>query len=274
MVPKETNLTNGFILISRSLIGSDIWNRPPLYLKVWIFLLTMAQHGQYKQLKRGQLFTTANDIRDACTYYVGCRKEAPSKDQIYKVLRWMSVENSTSVRKQHESNNESNNESGTKAPMIAITKATHGMIITICNFNVYQDPNLYESNNESKDEGGTKATPKAVRTRSRSNNINEECNKNDNNNPPYPLTEFSFGKALEEKILEWVRYKSEKKESYKPTGFKSLLKKIKGNAELYGDQAVITLIDDCMANNWQGIIWDRIKPEKKSGQSKDEEFVW
>lgn len=243
---------NGYILISRSLLESPIWSKPPLYLKIWQYLLLKAQHRDFKQLKRGQLFTTVNEIRDACTYHVGCRKEAPTKDQIYKVLRWMSVENSTSIR----NCDEGNNESVVKAPMIAITKATHGMVITICNFNVYQDPVFYESNDEGIDESGTKA----VRKRSRSNNINEECNKNDNNNPPYPLTEFSFGSDLEEKILEWARYKTEKKDSYKPTGFKSLLKKIKSNADLHGDQPVINLIDECMAANWKGIIWDRIKP--------------
>ena len=30
-------------------------------------------------------------------------------------------------------------------------------------------------------------------------------------------------------------------------------------AETYGEQAVIDLIGECMANNWQGIIFDRLE---------------
>lgn len=92
--------------------------------------------------------------------------------------------------------------------------------------------------------------------------------------PPYPLTEFLFGPELEDKIQDWLRYKSEKKDSYKPTGFKSLLGTIKKNSEKYGEQAVIDLIDDCMANNWKGIIWDRIKPAAgKANKSPFDELL-
>ncbi len=78
--------------------------------------------------------------------------------------------------------------------------------------------------------------------------------------PPYPLTEFCFSPELEGKIHDWLTYKTERKEPYKPVGFKSLLTTIKKRADQYGDQAVIDLIDECMGANWKGIIWDRIKP--------------
>ncbi len=77
------------------------------------------------------------------------------------------------------------------------------------------------------------------------------------------IKERSFGPDLENKILDWISYKDEKKESYKPTGLKSLLTVIQRNAEECGELAVIKLIDECMANNWKGIIWDRIKKSQK-----------
>ena len=61
----------------------------------------------------------------------------------------------------------------------------------------------------------------------------------------------------------WIRYKHEKRQDYKPTGLQSLVTQVQKAAETYGEQAVIDLIGECMANNWQGIIFDRLK----SGQA-------
>lgn len=78
------------------------------------------------------------------------------------------------------------------------------------------------------------------------------------------LSNYGFGQDLHEKVEHWIEYKNERKESYKSVGFNSLLKKIKSNSEIYGDQKIIDLIDECMANNWKGIIWDLITKEKKT----------
>ena len=67
----------GFILLSRSLIESEIFSKPPLYLKVWIYLLTRAQHTDYKGLKRGQLYISIPEIQEACSHFEGFRKETP-----------------------------------------------------------------------------------------------------------------------------------------------------------------------------------------------------
>ena len=87
-------------------------------------------------------------------------------------------------------------------------------------------------------------------------------NKNKNKEPPYPLTEFDFSNPLQEKVQEWLTYKTEKKDTYKPTGFKSLMLKIQKQAAEYGDQAVMDLIDECMAANWKGIVWDKLQQRK------------
>ena len=47
---------------------------------------------------------------------------------------------------------------------------------------------------------------------------------------------------------------------------KSLIKQINSNAIGHGDDAVIELIDKCMANNYAGIIFDKLtqcKPQQK-----------
>ena len=68
---------------------------------------------------------------------------------------------------------------------------------------------------------------------------------------------------LREKIEQWVKYKWERKEYYKETGFKSLLARIESATSQYGVDQVINLIDECMANNYKGIIFEKLtKPNK------------
>ena len=75
---------------------------------------------------------------------------------------------------------------------------------------------------------------------------------------------------LTAKMEEWIKYKIERKESYKEQGMKSLLRQVENNALTYGDQAICDLIDDSMANGWKGIIFDRLKkaPARANAQQK------
>lgn len=85
-----------------------------------------------------------------------------------------------------------------------------------------------------------------------------------------PLTPFSemidssgFGEKLKAAVADWLTYKTERREGYKPTGFKSLMSQIRTNAGIYGEDAVVALIRECMASNWQGIIFDRLGKGKR-----------
>ena len=73
------------------------------------------------------------------------------------------------------------------------------------------------------------------------------------------LSSFSFGEELEETVRDWLEYKREKRQNYKAVGLKTLLGQIKRYAERYGDDAMIELIRDSMASNYQGITFDRLK---------------
>jgi hypothetical protein len=109
---------------------------------------------------------------------------------------------------------------------------------------------------------------------SQTNNQNEikmKSNENQNEikldnktsifNFKFYISNFKFinsNNLLISKIEEWLKYKQERNEYYKDTGIKSLLKKIDSYVELYGDKRIINLIDDCMANNYKGIIYEKI----------------
>ena len=69
-------------------------------------------------------------------------------------------------------------------------------------------------------------------------------------------------------MTEWIAYKTERKETYKEVGMKSLLRHIENNQLRYGEKAVMDLIDDSMANGWKGIIFDRLKQKPKLNYSQ------
>jgi len=94
----------------------------------------------------------------------------------------------------------------------------------------------------------------------------EKERENDSSIPPTPLSSTGFSPALQSALESWLRYKSEKHQSYKTEGLKALIGEIRNNAARYGEDAVIGLIGKCMSSNWQGIIWDRLKKaEAESG---------
>jgi len=125
-------IEGGYILLSRKLIESEIMSKPPLYLKIWVWLLLNAQHTNYKGLERGSYKTSIPDIMDAMTYYVGYRKERPTKKEIFGVIEWL--------RNPHEGNGEGS--------MMVTTKVTHGFVYKVQNYSVYQEPKNYEGNDE------------------------------------------------------------------------------------------------------------------------------
>ena len=87
------------------------------------------------------------------------------------------------------------------------------------------------------------------------------------------IKEKNFSQEMEETVIEWLEYKVEKRQGYKPTGLKNLIAQIASKAASSGDAPVIALIHECMANNWQGIIWDRLgRSEQRAPQAKRNSF--
>ncbi|MBE1554773.1 hypothetical protein [Sporosarcina limicola] len=154
-------ISGGYILLSRKLIESEIWDKPPIYMKVWMYLLMKAQYKPYKDLERGQLIVSIPEIIEACSYKVGYRTEKPTKSQIFNILEWL------------RNSDEASNEGYAKETMIDTTKTTRGIVVNISNYNVYQDPKSYEQNDEWNDEESTNDTmPKR-----QANTINKKVKK-------------------------------------------------------------------------------------------------
>lgn len=99
-------------------------------------------------------------------------------------------------------------------------------------------------------------------------NENEKDNDKENDIPPLNpptgekvtatamIDERGFPEPLESAVKEWVQYKAEKRQGYKPTGLKSLLTEVAKNAAKYGNSVVIDVIRKSIAANYTGIVWD------------------
>jgi len=119
-------IRGGYILLARRLLESDLMEKPPLYLKLWTWLLLKASHqieSGRGNLERGQLLTTLSDIREAGAYRMGNRREYPTFKQIRVALKYFRDND-----------------------MLDWRKTTRGMVITILNYDYYQDPGNYRQN--------------------------------------------------------------------------------------------------------------------------------
>ncbi len=82
-----------------------------------------------------------------------------------------------------------------------------------------------------------------------------------------PLGDRGFGPELTMAIEDWLRYKQERHQGYKPRGKQALLTQIDHYAHTYGEGAVARLIRQCMASNWQGLIFDKLAAQPDTGQA-------
>ena len=76
-----------------------------------------------------------------------------------------------------------------------------------------------------------------------------------NNNYKYIIKDSNIYNT----IIEWLEYKDQRKDKYTETGLSKLLTQIENNIELYGEKTICNLINECMASNWKGIIFDKLK---------------
>jgi hypothetical protein len=74
---------------------------------------------------------------------------------------------------------------------------------------------------------------------------------------------YTFSAKILENIAMWIKYKKERKQTYKDTGLKTLLNKITKWVSDYGEEAVIESINNSISNNWSGVFEPTVKTTKK-----------
>ena len=132
MTTKKDRISGGYILLARKLLSSGIMQGPPLFVKLFIWMLLKANFKDGKGLARGQLLATIWEMRNAMTYRIGYRPVMPTVDQIRSAY-----------------------EALVKAAMITTSKTLNGMVVTVLNYDKYQNPENYEAHNDNQVENLT-----------------------------------------------------------------------------------------------------------------------
>jgi len=168
-------IEGGYYIKARKIQESWIMHQPPHVREIWEMFIRRASHSNYKSLSRGQLLITYDQIRDELHWMVGYRKMRYSK--------W----NCESAMKQLR-----------KATMITIKKTTRGMIVTVCNYDYYQNPKNYESHNCNS--ANTTREPQGTDTI-------DKNGKNDNKNGNKKSVHVKLNPPTLEEIAQYIKQK-------------------------------------------------------------------
>ena len=232
-------IPGGYYIKARKIQESQIQKKPPHVREIWDWLLMNANHSTVKyngfEVKRGQLFRTYKEIRDGLSWFVGYRKMMYSENQTKKAMKTLR-----------------------ECLMIDSAKALGGVLITIINYDTYQNPKNYERTNDSTNER-TNAEP--MRNQGGTDNNKNVKNKK---NETISICPDHYSKELKEKLNDFISNRKAIKSPMTENAIKLLISKIEklssGNQDL-----AISMIDEAIINNWKSIYEPKTnKPKQQS----------
>lgn len=223
----------GYILQPRCFDESDSSKFPPVTRELWFYLLRKVNHRDSGKFKRGQGFFCLSDIQDDLSWYVGYRKNKYSKPQLTK-----------SLRRLREGN------------MIATMRATRGIIVTVLNYDTYQNPKLYEGN----DEGHAKET-----RRKRGGHTKNKNDKNDKNDKKKQLQEKRPDFIPEKYWVELIENRKQKKLSNSDLALQTFINSLKKGVE--AGYSIEVCIGEYISSKWTRFNHEWIKGDR-NGTSK------
>lgn len=254
----------GYIVLDRKLFSHWIWDK---YGKEWVDLIQLANFedkqrlygNEVKVAKRGMVETTVSRLSARWGW------------------SWHKTDDFIRLLKQQN--------------MITVERVNKILFIEIMNYDKYQfNPQKcaiktrqksdiesiekYAFDDGAQQKQSDKITKKARQNCEQKANIpikgkkeNKEINNNARAREGNSETDWFFVQAsseLSEAVNRWLAYKAERRQSYKPIGLNTLLKKISEKAKAHGDAAVIEAIDEAIASQYQGIVWDKISRKQRN----------
>lgn len=263
---------SGWIKLHRQITDCWIWddNEPYTKAQAWIYLLMIVNHDTVKTFFDGEIVTV-----NAGQRITSVRKLADkfgwSRSKVTRFLTLLEQDN-----------------------MVKVESDTKKTLITVINYGKYQLDEPRKSHEKDSDEP-QKSHGRATVEPLTDTNKNDKNEKNDNNPPISPLGEWDYKKhsnlentkhilnsglysevellknypALWESIKKWMKYKDEKPRSGNhyngDTSIITLLNKFVDHCRSSGEEAVIQVVDESIASNYQGIVWDKLKGQAAKG---------
>lgn len=181
-------IQGGYILQPRKVDESLIMHDSPVTRELWFYLIRKVNYKDNGKFKRGTGFFNLSDIANDLHWYVGFRKMMYKKPALTKSLRRLCERN-----------------------MIETVKETRGVFVSICNYDIYQNPDRYEGNNEvmMKEQRRANGVITISKEREERKNIitssKEEESVTSVTNPPDLIDYEGFKKYWNDKKLPSVR---------------------------------------------------------------------
>jgi hypothetical protein len=126
VIPLQNHIPGGFYLKARKTNHSAIAHAAPHVREIWDWLIGEANHKDCithgKTIRRGQVLTDYKEIREALHWHVGFIKMTYKKHHVDTAMVWLR-----------------------ERSMILTQRTTRGLIVTICNYDSYQNPKNYET---------------------------------------------------------------------------------------------------------------------------------
>lgn len=210
-------IDGGYYIKARKIQESEIAHAPPHVREIWDWLIKEANHKNNGKFKRGQTMRSLKDIQDGLKWYIGYRKMTYSKSNCEMAMNWLR-----------------------KRGMIETAKTTRGMIITILNYDTYQNPKNYESNSEN--------AMKATTNEQHSDSINKNDKNEKNDKNIYEGFENLNNEPFINAYSEWIGFRKELKKALKPTTITKQLEFLNKQPD------PIKCINQSIQNGWQGLF--------------------
>lgn len=142
----DTYISGGFIRLFRQLLDSELFSKPPHYLKLWIWMLLKARWQDGQGLKRGQLLTSIKEMQEVGAYKSGNRLTGKfSVDQVRAAYGWMR-----------------------QTGAIKVADTSRGLLISIIKYDTYQasDSCGHQQNPDTTRETIPDTTPEPIKEQS------------------------------------------------------------------------------------------------------------
>lgn len=177
-------IPGGYFVTARKLFSSELWKRPPLYLKLWLWIVGNANHSDSKdgKVKRGQLITSYSTMTEALKYYQNRQSIFPTIKQLRIILQWLEDQGMITVIPLKATDSGTSPNLGRHHDQ---TRAYIGLSIHVVNYDTYQDVELYRG-----------------RHKGRASEELGHINNNDNKNVKRTPADFSEIQSLEERYFD------------------------------------------------------------------------
>ncbi len=248
----------GYIAVFRQLTEWG-WYKDLPVCKLWLHILLRANYKPLvfmgERLERGQFATSVKTLS---------AETGLSAQQIRTALKKLEKTGEITVK---------TNTKYTTITVIGYDRYQNG--IDLENEEQQQTNNKRITNEQQTN--NRRATNEQQQEKERNKEIREEeLKERKKRTPPAVDLAERYREPVLSAARDWLDYKRERGEGYKPTGLKSLLTQIDNRIALHGEQAVADVIRLSMSNGWRGIIWDRVQQARpqNSGSFADVYGDW